>query len=500
MADIKISELTTASEIKNEDNIELSQNTGNGLVSLKATILAIANKIVSNINFTSALQTNSKTITGAINEVAQGGGGGGSSTLDGLNDVDIDDTTLADGQALVYNGTEEKWVNGQGGGGTGGHIIIDENGNSMTARSGLQFVGGANVSDDATNNKTIVDLASAGGIDGAFIDTDNVVFSETINDGSIAHSTYSYTATEDCMVVILANGNPSGNVTGMLNGVAEVFRIVSAGIFVKSLIPMKKGQTLSFTGLQAYAYFAVFGIQTGTTHSKFQPIIYSTEEREIGVWEDGKPLYQKTFIVNPTQATETIDISSLHIDKMVSRNTTCTIDTGGSGIQQKDVQYRSESVGSDTYGLICEIRGTDLYFDISGYNYSQITEIRATLQYTKTTDVAGSGSWTPQGVPAVHYSTDEHIVGTWMGETLWEKTYDFSSNPISIPSSSNFMTSDIDSSNMGVITNVFANHSDGTLYNDMSADPTGNNHTKLKLKSVGGATAYYLTLQYTKSS
>lgn len=118
MADKKISELTTASEIKNDDNLELSQNTGSGLVSLKATILAIANKIVSNINFTSALQTNNKTITGAINEVAQGGGGGGSSTLDGLNDVDIDDTTLADGQALVYNGTSEKWENGQGGGGT----------------------------------------------------------------------------------------------------------------------------------------------------------------------------------------------------------------------------------------------------------------------------------------------------------------------------------------------------------------------------------------------
>lgn len=111
MADKKISELTTASEIKNGDNIELSQDTGSGLVSLKATILAIANKIVSNINFTSALQTNNKTITGAINEVAQGGGGGGSSTLAGLTDVDIDTTTLDDGQFLVFNGTSEKWEN-----------------------------------------------------------------------------------------------------------------------------------------------------------------------------------------------------------------------------------------------------------------------------------------------------------------------------------------------------------------------------------------------------
>ena len=66
MADKKISELSTASEIKNSDNIELSQDTGNGLVSLKATILALATKILTNINFTSVLTTTDKTITGAI--------------------------------------------------------------------------------------------------------------------------------------------------------------------------------------------------------------------------------------------------------------------------------------------------------------------------------------------------------------------------------------------------------------------------------------------------
>ena len=108
-ADKKISELTTASEIKNEDNIELSQNTGSGLVSLKATILALATKIVTAINFTSALNTTSKTITGAINELEAGGGGGGSSTLAGLSDVNL--SNLADGDFLVYDSTEQEWVN-----------------------------------------------------------------------------------------------------------------------------------------------------------------------------------------------------------------------------------------------------------------------------------------------------------------------------------------------------------------------------------------------------
>lgn len=33
---------------------------------------------------------------------------------------------------------------------------------------------------------------------------------------------------------------------------------------------------------------------TSTTRG-FPPLIYSDNEREVGVWRDGKPLYQKTF-------------------------------------------------------------------------------------------------------------------------------------------------------------------------------------------------------------
>lgn len=117
MADLKISEMTSASQVNNDDNVELSQgNAQSGFASVKATILAIAQKIITGINFTSALETENKTIAGAINEVRSGGGG--SSTFAGLSDVDIDDTTLANGQVPVWDGTEEKWKNGNGGGGT----------------------------------------------------------------------------------------------------------------------------------------------------------------------------------------------------------------------------------------------------------------------------------------------------------------------------------------------------------------------------------------------
>jgi len=141
-----------------------------------------------------------------MDEITQGGGGG-SSTLAGLNDVNISSPT--DGQLLGYNGTSHKWENVNGGGSgsstfaglndvnvqgvsngdiarynsttgkwtdssdlsdleltvtqlqasvlgiTDGHTILDSDGTAMAQEDGLQFVG-SNVADDGTNGKTVV--------------------------------------------------------------------------------------------------------------------------------------------------------------------------------------------------------------------------------------------------------------------------------------------------------------------------------------------------------
>ena len=181
MADVEkaFSDLDTASQLDNTDIFALSKVSGNSWISAKATLTALATKIATAFNFTGALQTTNKTLTGAINEIAQGGGGGstdiiaddfstestyavgdyviyegdlykcttavttagawdstkwtetlvmdeveaggggGSSTLAGLTDVDLDN--LADGQILVWDDTNSKWVNAnnQGSGGSG---------------------------------------------------------------------------------------------------------------------------------------------------------------------------------------------------------------------------------------------------------------------------------------------------------------------------------------------------------------------------------------------
>ena len=335
------------------------------------------------------------------------------------------------------------------------------------------------------------------GIDGVFIDTDNVIFAETINDGSIVHSTYSYTATEDCMAVVLANGYSGGSVTGMLNGTAEVFRIVSAGIFVKSIIPMKKGQTLSFTNLQAYAYFAVYGIQTGTTHSKFQPVIYSTEEREIGVWKDGRPLYQKTvdFGALPNNTTKTVSYNISDLDYFVKIQCVAHNQNGSRNIPFVDDANKSSDVLLDTIkssGVLRIIAHTDL---------SSLTG-DVTLQYVKSTDTAGSGTWTPQGVPAEHYSTDEQIIGTYFGDTLYQKTIVLTSDVVIADSWTTIYTDALIGNIAQLVDGKYNNVDNKGVYGVLNFKPNGNNLQAVYpisggLNVLAGAR---FTLQYTKSS
>ena len=69
MATKKISELPAVSGINESDLFIVSQGSGSTYGSLKATLVGIAKKILTNIQYASELQTSDKTITGAINEL-----------------------------------------------------------------------------------------------------------------------------------------------------------------------------------------------------------------------------------------------------------------------------------------------------------------------------------------------------------------------------------------------------------------------------------------------
>lgn len=159
--DKKISELDQALQINNDAVFPISQDNGGTDTTYKVSITQISSEVGEDQTF-SNLQTTSKKLVGAINELYQGGGGGGSSTLAGLNDVDIDDQTLSDGQVLKYDSAEDKWINDDVG--AGGHTIVADDGTDLAQRANLQFIGAYsedNSVDDTTEVNVVRNMTKA---------------------------------------------------------------------------------------------------------------------------------------------------------------------------------------------------------------------------------------------------------------------------------------------------------------------------------------------------
>lgn len=137
--------------------------------------------------------------------------------------------------------------------------------------------------------------------------------------------------------------------------------------------------------------------------------LYSTDEKMIGKWTDGKPLYQKT-----------IEISS------VTRKSWNSTAHGISNID-KVVKYEGfllksngaiQSLGTDDAEKIMGFASrtnVELWLDL---DLSSAQGAIVTIQYTKTTDTS-----TVPISDGNDYSTDEQIVGTWInGKPLYQKT------------------------------------------------------------------------------
>lgn len=154
----------------------------------------------------------------------------------------------------------------------------------------------------------------------------------------------------------------------------------------------------------------------------FAPVIYSETEREIGVWTDGKPLYEKTVHTGAlTKDTNWHGIAHniSNIDKIIScRGIVAANDSANTWYPIP--AYRP----GYSYGVCLDANSTEIEYIQNWLDASPDSYV--ILQYTKTTDAPGSGHWTPGGVPAVHYSTDEQIIGTWTdGKTIYQKTLIF---------------------------------------------------------------------------
>lgn len=150
----------------------------------------------------------------------------------------------------------------------------------------------------------------------------------------------------------------------------------------------------------------------------YPPLIYSDEEREIGVWRDGKPLYQKTieFGALPNNATKNVAHGISNLENIVNIISVARNTTSNNIIH---IPHVHRSTVANQIQVSCDTTNVTV---ITATNSTQFDWCYFTLQYTKTTDTAGSGSWTPMGTQTHHYSTDEQVVGTWIdGKPLYER-------------------------------------------------------------------------------
>lgn len=242
-----------------------------------------------------------------------------------------------------------------------------------------------------------------GNVSGAFLDTNRLIKSAT---PIPANTDVTYTATEDCAVIFALINAQNQNYSAWIDGISFCSSWGQTGAKSgQQMVYLKKGQTIKFnqTYTGADGGYTVYGLSYGTQNI-FAPQIYSLTEREVGTWINNKPLYQITYNFNDIQIaketwTTVVDVSSLDIDSLA---------VAFGNPSQKQCAVLNAYVNNGNLQVFLSF----------AWVLNSIT-----IQYTKTTDVPGSGQYDTLGMPMEHDSTTEHVVGTdENGETIYEMT------------------------------------------------------------------------------
>ena len=154
----------------------------------------------------------------------------------------------------------------------------------------------------------------------------------------------------------------------------------------------------------------------------YPPLIYSDDEIEVGVWRDGKPLYQKTFVIGSL-----VNDSQWHRTAHNIANVDKVVYIDGVIMNTSNYSYSCNASRPTTNsGVVIEANETYVTYMNNWLNSPD--KLYVTIRYTKTTDTPGSGIWNGQGGIAHHYSTSETVIGTWVdGKPLYEKCFTYSS-------------------------------------------------------------------------
>lgn len=222
--------------------------------------------------------------------------------------------------------------------------------------------------------------------------------------------------------------------------------------------------------------------------------LYSTDEKMIGQWVDGKPVYQKTVDCGalPNNTLKTVAHNISNMDRCIS------ISGYAYAYQVPEFIPLPFTTPSGTQYIVeikCNL--SDIKINTK-YNMSEYTESYVTIQYTKTTDSAVAiGNDTD-------YSTDEKIVGTWVDDKpIYQRTW----TNISTPSSQNTDVTviDLSSLNIDTVVNYFGfikTVGELNIYHNTSYKIETRIETNAVVMNVAGwiSKPTSVTIQYTKTS
>lgn len=323
--------------------------------------------------------------------------------------------------------------------------------------------------------------------------------STTSKSVSITRGTFTFTAGAK-IAVKFSYSNTASAPTLTINSTTKNIKYIDAdGNVSTPLIWWNAGDVVEFTydGTQWLMQPTMQMLFSGQGTKIPREQIYSTSEKIVGCWTDGRPVYQKTIscgaLPNSTQKEVAHGISNMGT---VIKMSGYSVQTSASPRIYMDIS------SANNYWSVC-VMVTPTYIRLlTNSDLSSANETYITVQYTKTTDSANSFNY---GDPN-DYSTSEKIVGTWIdGSTLYQKTINFGA----LPNNTNKYVALPSGITVGKIKSVegFSTSGSATLTLPFSStDATGivmlfvdgNGIGVTTAKDRSSFTTCYITIQYTK--
>lgn len=214
-------------------------------------------------------------------------------------------------------------------------------------------------------------------VNGMFIDTNNIIVPLTEYKSSMT-----YTATEDCYVILYTVFG--SNTTIRINSEIVGNFDGSGNLGITNNFYLKNGQTISVANASSSynSYYIIYGIQQGSKDTAKNEI-YSTEERAVGIWIDGSTIYKKTIEIPKSSLVGNRENTIVHgisnFGQLVKKESIYNYSGGDMNTDVVNPTVSQWFMQVHDVGAV----DFDVYIGSSAYDY--INEIFVTFYYTKST-------------------------------------------------------------------------------------------------------------------